>query len=217
MIGRVKWFNSAKGYGFIESPDEADIFVHYSAITNDGYKNLMQGQEVEFEISNGPKGPQAENVTYNDDGDSMEGPSFDGQLPGEDLVAFALFDDKIRMVSLSPDGGYRILDENQNLHNVFYVTSSETMALQIAVEELETLINDRNAKEKDFQSFFERYPDFLINDDYKKAHPQIVLANDEGESFIPDFILEPLNQSSLCDLLELKLPSTQIFVLQKKE
>ena len=61
-IGKVKWFNNAKGYGFIEQPGEQDIFVHYSAITGDGYKTLIQGQDVEFEVTNGPKGPQAENV-----------------------------------------------------------------------------------------------------------------------------------------------------------
>ncbi len=61
-IGKVKWFNNAKGYGFIEQPGEQDIFVHYSAISGDGYKTLTQGQDVEFEVTNGPKGPQAENV-----------------------------------------------------------------------------------------------------------------------------------------------------------
>jgi cold shock protein len=62
IIGKVKWFNNAKGYGFIEQPGEQDIFVHYSAIGGDGYKTLLQGQDVEFEVTNGPKGPQAENV-----------------------------------------------------------------------------------------------------------------------------------------------------------
>ncbi len=61
-VGMVKWFNNAKGYGFIEQPGEQDIFVHYSAITGEGYKTLIQGQEVEYEVTNGPKGPQAENV-----------------------------------------------------------------------------------------------------------------------------------------------------------
>lgn len=61
--GKVKWFNNAKGYGFIEQPGEQqDIFVHYSSIQGDGYKTLEQGQDVEFEVTNGPKGPQAENV-----------------------------------------------------------------------------------------------------------------------------------------------------------
>jgi len=63
ITGQVKWFNNAKGYGFIEQPGDSDIFVHYSAIQGDGYKTLTQGQEVEFEVINGPKGPQAENVT----------------------------------------------------------------------------------------------------------------------------------------------------------
>ncbi|CAN5646082.1 cold-shock protein [soil metagenome] len=60
--GKVKWFNNAKGYGFIELPGEQDIFVHYSSIEGDGYKTLTQGQDVEFEVTTGPKGPQAENV-----------------------------------------------------------------------------------------------------------------------------------------------------------
>jgi CspA family cold shock protein len=60
--GKVKWFSNAKGYGFIEQPGEADVFVHYSAIQEDGYKSLKQGETVEFEVVQGPKGPQAEAV-----------------------------------------------------------------------------------------------------------------------------------------------------------
>ena len=60
--GKVKWFNSAKGYGFIQREDGKDVFVHFSAIQGDGYKSLEEGQEVEFEIADSPKGPQAENV-----------------------------------------------------------------------------------------------------------------------------------------------------------
>lgn len=60
--GKVKWFNDAKGYGFIETPDGKDIFVHYSAIVREGYKTLAEGQEVTFEIVDGAKGPQAANV-----------------------------------------------------------------------------------------------------------------------------------------------------------
>jgi CspA family cold shock protein len=60
--GKVKWFNEAKGYGFIEVPGRKDIFVHYSAIVKEGFKTLMEGQEVEFEIVDGNKGPQAANV-----------------------------------------------------------------------------------------------------------------------------------------------------------
>ncbi len=60
--GKVKWFSNQKGYGFIETDDGNDIFVHFSAIQSEGFKTLAQGQEVTFEISEGPKGPQAANV-----------------------------------------------------------------------------------------------------------------------------------------------------------
>ncbi len=62
MKGTVKWFNNAKGYGFIGRDDGADVFVHYSAISSDGYKSLQEGDAVEFEIVQGQKGPQASNV-----------------------------------------------------------------------------------------------------------------------------------------------------------
>ena len=63
LKGTVKWFNNAKGYGFIGREGGPDVFVHYSAITAEGYKSLQEGDQVEFEITQGPKGPQAANVT----------------------------------------------------------------------------------------------------------------------------------------------------------
>ena len=61
--GKVKWFNGSKGYGFITRDDgEADVFVHFSAIAGDGYKSLEEGNAVEFEVTQGQKGPQATNV-----------------------------------------------------------------------------------------------------------------------------------------------------------
>jgi CspA family cold shock protein len=60
--GKVKWFNNQKGYGFITTDAGADVFVHYSAITGDGYKSLEEGQEVEFDVEKGPKGDQATRV-----------------------------------------------------------------------------------------------------------------------------------------------------------
>ena len=61
--GTVKWFNAEKGYGFISRENGDDVFVHFSAITMDGFKTLDEGQEVEFEIVDGEKGPQATNVS----------------------------------------------------------------------------------------------------------------------------------------------------------
>ena len=60
--GTVKWFSNEKGYGFIARPDGDDVFVHYSAISGEGYRTLTEGQEVEFDIVEGPKGKQAANV-----------------------------------------------------------------------------------------------------------------------------------------------------------
>ena len=60
--GKVKWFNAEKGYGFIESDDGTDVFVHFSAITMEGYKALEEGAEVSFDVIDGAKGPQAANV-----------------------------------------------------------------------------------------------------------------------------------------------------------
>ncbi len=63
MTGKVKWFNSEKGYGFITGDDGKEVFVHYSAIVQDGYKSLEDGQAVQYEVNEGAKGPQAVNVT----------------------------------------------------------------------------------------------------------------------------------------------------------
>ncbi|MGP4078922.1 cold-shock protein CspD [Pseudalkalibacillus sp. R45] len=63
MQGKVKWFNAEKGFGFIEVEGQDDVFVHYSAIDSDGFKTLEEGQEVEFEVVEGNRGPQASNVT----------------------------------------------------------------------------------------------------------------------------------------------------------
>ncbi len=62
MTGKVKWFNSEKGFGFIEREDGDDVFVHFSAIQAEGFKTLEEGQDVEFEIVEGDRGPQAANV-----------------------------------------------------------------------------------------------------------------------------------------------------------
>ncbi|MDT8717393.1 cold-shock protein [Clostridium sp. 19966] len=63
MNGTVKWFNSEKGFGFITGEDGKDVFAHFSQIKVDGYKTLQEGQKVSYEVVEGPKGPQAENIT----------------------------------------------------------------------------------------------------------------------------------------------------------
>jgi len=60
--GTVKWFNDAKGFGFLEQESGPDVFAHFSAISGDGFKSLEEGQQVEFTVTQGPKGPQAENI-----------------------------------------------------------------------------------------------------------------------------------------------------------
>ncbi|MCE5217483.1 cold-shock protein [bacterium] len=62
-IGKVKWFNDQKGYGFIAAEDGTDVFVHFSAIVGEGYRSLREGAEVEFDVVSDSKGPRAENVT----------------------------------------------------------------------------------------------------------------------------------------------------------
>ncbi|MDY3973377.1 MAG: cold shock domain-containing protein [Veillonella caviae] len=62
MLGKVKWFSAEKGFGFIERENGDDVFVHYTAVEEDGFKSLNEGQEVEFEIKDGERGPQATNV-----------------------------------------------------------------------------------------------------------------------------------------------------------
>ena len=63
ISGTVKWFNAQKGFGFIERENGPDVFVHHAAIQSDGYRELTEGERVEFEVTRGPKGPQASNVT----------------------------------------------------------------------------------------------------------------------------------------------------------
>lgn len=62
LKGKVKWFDTKKGFGFIQSEDGNDVFVHYTSIQTEGFKNLEQGQEVTFDLTEGKKGPQADNV-----------------------------------------------------------------------------------------------------------------------------------------------------------
>ena len=86
LKGTVKWFNNAKGYGFLGRDDGPDVFIHYSSITTEGYKSLQEGDQVEFEIVQGQKGPQAANVTKDNVSSSAQ-PAFCKRLSRSRLYA----------------------------------------------------------------------------------------------------------------------------------
>jgi cold shock CspA family protein len=211
--GTVRWWNDKKGYGFLTREDGQDVFVHHSALQCEGFKTLEDGEAVEFDFIEDAKGPRAESVVRTRDLEQI--PKQEKHTDPEDVfVALAFFGDKIKAVELRPDGSYRFLDDKKNFHDVIYVISRERLALGEAVDELEELVNSPTAKESDFQRFFERHPEFILNEDFKKAHAHVVLERDDEGSLIPDFVLEPLS-GSLSDILELKLPNVKIFALKK--
>ena len=132
----------------------------------------------------------------------------------EDFIGIGIFDNKIRIVSMSKDGQYKFVDGTEKFHNILYVASADALAIKSAIEELEYLMNDPKSTEQALQEFFERNQKLIINDEYKKAHSHIALTKEDGD-LIPDFLLEPLDQNSLCDILDLKLPTAKIHILQK--
>lgn len=204
MIGIVTMYNSKKGFGFITNHGLGlELPVNFLSLGED-FKDIKVGEYVDFDIVLGDYSSVAVNIKR-----------LDIFRKGYEYVAVGSFDGILKIVSLNKDGTYKYLDPTQNEHNVIYIISSKTLALQTAIEELEILVNNKEAKENDFQDFFYRHQDFILNDEYRKAHPKIVLTRDSGGSLIPDFVLEPLENSALADLLELKLPTAQIFVLKK--
>lgn len=82
MRGTVKWFSTEKGYGFIERDEGEDVFVHHSDIQGTGFKDLNEGEEVEFDLTEGPKGPKAENVVRLNESGGGEGGGAAGASPG---------------------------------------------------------------------------------------------------------------------------------------
>lgn len=208
--GKIKWFNDEKGFGFIKPDDGTDdVFAHFSAIQATGFKTLTEGQCVSYEKVAGPKGAQAANITPILVESSVDEPL---EQISKAYVALALVGDQIRLISCSPDGQFCFLDLRRNAHSLLYVVSSETQQLQHTVNELEHLINNPKSKESEFQEFFERYPNFILPEEYKVAHAHVTLAKENEAALIPDFMLEPTDQSGLCDLLELKLPKHSVYV-----
>lgn len=206
--GKVKWFNENKGYGFITPSDGTkDCFVHISAVEKSGLRSLQEGDPVEFSIIARQEGHHsAEDIGRLSKKDD-EKPAPDAYLGLVDI------DGQVRIVELQPNGEFVFIDGTSNLHNIIYI-DARSAALKDAIDELEFLINNEGSEEADIQDFFERHPDLVLTPDYKRLHPHVALES-TYETLIPDFLLEPIEQDGLCDLLELKLPSTQTFVLKK--
>jgi len=132
-----------------------------------------------------------------------------------DYVAITFIDGLAKLVSLSPDGSYRYLDSCGNYHNIIYTFSVESVRWEKAIREFESMLNDEASKENDYQQFFEEYPEFILDENYKTAHAQILLERKTDGPLIPDFLLEPANDNDFCDILEIKRPSSKVFVLKK--
>lgn len=180
------------------------IFYFARDVREDALEKVPKGYKiVETEISNLPilkkKGKEEE--------------KYEPQL--EEFIALTIINDKIRAVSLSPDGKYKFLDESNNEHYILYFNFVDDMALFDAVEEFEELLNNPNTKEQDLHDFFYRHQNFILSDEYKRAHSKITLERITGETLIPDFVLEPFEKNALSDLLELKMPSAKVYVLKK--
>ncbi|KKW92516.1 DUF7674 family protein [Sphingobium chungbukense] len=127
-----------------------------------------------------------------------------------DMVALGLVDGALRLFAFADDEIYRFADGNNNPHQILSRIAHFGRFLSGAINEFEELINSPLAKERDLQRFFETYPDFLIRDEYKAAHPHMVLSTPGHGDLIPDFVLEPHDQGGFCDLLELKRPQHKI-------
>lgn len=149
-------------------------------------------------------------------GMSLEVMEFTSKKESEkyEFVAIGLLGNRLKLFSLHRDGRFVFLDEINSYGGV-YVITSETLALKQAVEELETLINKKNLREEDLQDFFEKNSEFILNDEYKEAHPKVILEKKNKKTLVPDFILEPYNSERLCAILDLKRPSAKVWVLKK--
>jgi len=133
-----------------------------------------------------------------------------------EYVGLTLIDGRFRLVEMCSDGTYRYLDPSSRLHELIYAVSSETVALQQAIEELEDLLNSKAAQELDFQRFFESNPEFITSDDHVEARPDVYLSREGQPMLKPDFMLKPLDPRATSDILELKLPSSQVYVLKSR-
>lgn len=215
VTGKIKWWNDNKGYGFIVPDSGADdVFLHHSSLLMEGFKTVVEGDPVSFEIGLaklGTSGEQVVRLDHPEDDPSLSNTEFHAES-----IALALVDGSIRLLAVAPDGRWRLVDEYERQHSFLYVWSLDSAAFHAAVQELEELINDPHVREQDLHDFFEQNPDFILTDDYQRAHSKIVLESDSDDTLIPDFVLEPVGNNALCDLLELKLPQVGVDVTKPR-
>ncbi|MBX2835097.1 MAG: DUF4263 domain-containing protein [Micavibrio sp.] len=151
-------------------------------------------------------------------------PKLSFSIEDVDFLGLTEINGKIRLISLKSDGTYKLADEDNLLRPSSFCSSSlllpvyfENKKILNTIEEFEYLINKTDTKEADLQDFFVCHPDFILFDDYKKAHSQIILSSEEFgmDKLIPDFILEPHKPNILSDILEIKLPKAKLVSLRK--
>jgi cold shock CspA family protein len=222
-----------RGFGFIRAKDARDLFFHSKDLSGVTFDELRVGDAVSFDVRAwGEKGDFAAQVNRdwdNRDEQPREAGEWDEQsreaqkqdeqsrevrerFADQDMIALAVVDDQISVLGLTRDGTCQFVDANLNVHSLLYV-GSETVELKHAIEEFENLLNQAKVPEKVFQDFFERHPEFLLTEEHYAAHPHVVLEGDRHKGrLIPDFILEPLKQGALSDILEVKLPSAPLYV-----
>ena len=148
----------------------------------------------------------------------MVGPDDPSTTHSNEFIALTIFNERIRAVSLSPDGAYlSFIDPSEHEHQLIHILDAESLRLADAVEEFEDLINHPRVRESDMQLFLERHPDFILSEEYRRAHCRIVLESSGGAGarLIPDFVIEPLDPFGLADLLELKHPTANVIVLKQ--
>lgn len=133
----------------------------------------------------------------------------------DNYVAVTIINDELRLISLSPDGSYNYLDGCGKYHNIIYTYTLDSLRREKAIREFESMLNDSSLKENDYQQFFEEYPEFIVDENYKEAHAQVFIEREIDGPLIPDFLLEPINDNEFCDILEIKRPSSKVFVLQR--
>lgn len=212
MTGTISQWTK-KGYGFVKCPDlEVEAWLHAKFLADPHYVP-SQGDTIEFTPERLPDGRyQARKAQL-----LIQVKKTDEQPPKQpEFIALVRLGKRTRLVVLKKDGTYRFSDEllSEHKHSLHIVTK-ERLELARRVEEFEALVNDHRTKENDIQRFFESNQEFILGVEHRRAVPHIVLQREDGDTLIPDFILEPVDQTRLADVLELKLPSAEIFVMKK--